>query len=167
MSKSWTDPNSSPQWSLRLLACVLLALSRSLNPAAAEDAPPVPPPGHFYSAVRTILSTGNTVTGEPIRYPTGGSAQLTAMEITLEPGQQTGWHTHPAPLFGYILEGELTVDYGAKGQRTYVTGEGLAEAMEEAHNGRNTGRRPVRILAIFLGVEGTQASVPASPPARQ
>jgi len=39
------------------------------------------------------------------------------VEITLLPGQQTGWHTHPVPLFGYILEGELTVDYGTKGQR--------------------------------------------------
>jgi hypothetical protein len=61
----------------------------------------------------------------------------------------------------------LTVDYGAKGQRTYVKGDGLAEAMNEAHNGRNTGQRPVTILAVFIGIEGTQASVPASPPARQ
>jgi quercetin dioxygenase-like cupin family protein len=56
------------------------------------------------------------VTGEPIRYPSG-AAKITAEEITLQPGQQTGWHTHPVPLFGYILEGELTVDYGAKGKR--------------------------------------------------
>ncbi len=80
------------------------------------------------------------------------------MEITLEPGQQTGWHTHPVPVFGYILEGELTVDYGAKGVRTYVKGEGLAEAMNEAHNGRNTGLGPVTILAVFIGVEGMPAS---------
>jgi quercetin dioxygenase-like cupin family protein len=156
---SWTAPNSRPQPSLSLLACVLLALSRSLNPAA--------PPGHFYSGVRTVLSTGNTVTGEPIRYPTGAPAQLAAMEITLEPGQQTGWHTHPMPVFGYILEGELTVDYGAKGLRTYVKGEGLAEAMNEAHNGRNTGPGRVTILAVFVGVEGMPASVSAAPPARQ
>jgi quercetin dioxygenase-like cupin family protein len=161
---SWTAPNSRPQLSLSLVACVPLGLLRLMHPAAAEDAPP---PGHFYSGVRTVLSTGNTVTSEPIRYPTGAPAQLAAMEITLEPGQQTGWHTHPMPVFGYILEGELTVDYGAKGQRTYVKGEGLAEAMNEAHNGRNTGQRPVTILTVFIGVEGTQASVPASPPARQ
>ncbi len=164
MSKSWTDPTWRPQPSLSFVACVLLALIRSMNPAAAEDAPP---PGHFYSAVRTILSTGTTVTGEPIRYPTDAPARLTAMEITLEPGQQTGWHTHPVPVFGYILDGELTVDYGAKGLRTYVKGEGLAEAMNEAHDGRNTGPGPVRILALFIGAEGLQASVPAPPPARR
>jgi quercetin dioxygenase-like cupin family protein len=167
MSKSWTGPNWRLPPSLCLVACLLLALSPALHPAAAQTAPSAPPPGHFYSGVRTVLSTGDTVTGEPIRYPTGAPAQLTAMEITLLPGQQTGWHTHPVPMFGYILDGELTVDYGAKGQRTYVKGEGLAEAMNEAHNGRNTGQRPVTILAVFIGIEGTQASVPASPPARQ
>jgi quercetin dioxygenase-like cupin family protein len=175
MSKSWTDPNRRPRSSLSLAACLLLGLSSS-HPAAAQDvqAPPPaqspaaqPPPAHVYSGVRTVLSTGTTVTGEPIRYPTGAPAQLTAMEITLQPGQQTGWHTHAVPLFGYILEGELTVDYGAKGQRTYRKGDGLAEAMNEAHNGRNLGRSPVTILAVFAGMEGVPVSAAASPPTRQ
>jgi quercetin dioxygenase-like cupin family protein len=167
MPKSWTDPNWRPQPPLGLVACVLLALCQSSSPAAAETVAPVPPPAQVYSGVRTVLSTGTTVTGQPIRYPSGAPAQLTAVEITLQPGQQTGWHTHPAPLFGYILEGELTVDYGAKGQRTYVKGEGLAEAMDEAHNGRNTGQSPVTILAVFIGTQGVPASVPAPPPTRQ
>jgi quercetin dioxygenase-like cupin family protein len=115
--------------------------------------------------VRTVLSSGSTVTGEPIRYPSGAPAQITAVEITLQPGQQTGWHTHPVPLFGYILEGELTVDYGAKGKRIYLKGNGLAEAMNEAHNGRNTGPYPLTILAVFIGLEGVQGTAPASPPA--
>jgi quercetin dioxygenase-like cupin family protein len=157
---------------LSLVACMLLGLCCSLNPAAAQDVQTAPPaaqplPAHVYSGVRTVLSTGTTVTGEPIRYPTGAPAQLTAMEITLQPGQQTGWHIHAVPLFGYILEGELTVDYGAKGQRTYRKGDGLAEAMNEAHNGRNLGRSPVTILAVFAGTEGVPVSAAASPPTRQ
>jgi quercetin dioxygenase-like cupin family protein len=166
MSKSWTGSSMRPHLSLSLVACVLLLLPGSLNPAVAETAQPAPPLAHAYSGVRTVLSTGTTVTGEPIRYPTGAPAQLTALEITLQPGQQTGWHTHPVPLFGYILEGELTVDYGAKGQRTYRKGDGLAEAMNEAHNGRNLGQSPVTILAVFAGMEGLPASVAASPPVR-
>jgi quercetin dioxygenase-like cupin family protein len=147
-------------------ACVLLALCPTFSPADAQPAPSAPAPGHFYSGVRTVLSTGDTVTGEPLRYPTAAPAQLTALEITLQPGQQTGWHTHPVPLFGYILEGELTVDYGPKGQRVYRKGDGLAEAMTEAHNGRNLGATPVTILAVFIGEEGVQVSEPASPPPR-
>jgi mannose-6-phosphate isomerase-like protein (cupin superfamily) len=66
----------------------------------------------------------------------------------------------------YILEGELTVDYGPKGQRTYRKGDGLMEAMNEAHNGRNSGPGPLKILAVVIGAEGVQGSVPESPPAR-
>jgi quercetin dioxygenase-like cupin family protein len=116
--------------------------------------------------LRTILSTGTTVAGEPIRYPSDGPALITAVEITFEPGQQTGWHTHPVPLFGYMLEGELTVDYGEKGQRVYRKGDALVEAMGTAHNGRNMTRSAAKILAVFIGREGLQGSVPASPPAR-
>jgi quercetin dioxygenase-like cupin family protein len=170
MPKSRTDPNWRPQPSLSLVVCLLLGLSCSLNLAAAQTVAPAPaqsPLAHAYSGVRTVLSTGTTVTGEPIMYPAGAPAQLTALEITLQPGQQTGWHTHPVPLFGYILEGELTVDYGAKGQRIYRKGDGLAEAMNETHNGRNLGQSPVTILAVFAGMEGVPNSAPASPPARQ
>jgi quercetin dioxygenase-like cupin family protein len=88
------------------------------------------------------------------------------VELTFKPGQQTGWHIHPVPLFGYILEGELTVDYGAKGKRTYRKGDALMEAMNEAHNGRNTGRRPLKLLVVFMGADGVPNSSPASPPAK-
>ena len=165
MSKSWIDPEWRLQPSQWLAAC-LLGLALSLNPAAAETNASAPPPVPVSPEVRTVLSTGSTVTGEPIRYPSGAPAQITVVEITLQPGQQTGWHTHPVPLFGYVLEGELTVDYGAKGERIYRKGDALAEAMNEAHNGRNAGLVRMKILAVFIGIEGTQASVPASPPAR-
>src|SRR5215467_3624152 len=131
--------------------------------ALAQSAPP---PADVHGGTRTVLETGKTVTDEPIQYP-AGKPKITAVEITLAPGQQTGWHTHPVPLFGYILEGELTVDYGALGQRVFRQGDGLAEAMNEAHNGRNSGQGPVRILAVFIGAQGVRDTVPASPPARQ
>jgi quercetin dioxygenase-like cupin family protein len=143
-----------------------LALLLAANAACAQTAVQAPLAGEAQSAERMVLSTGTTVTGEPIRYPTGTPAHVTAVEITLAPGQQTGWHMHPVPLFGYILEGELTVDYGAKGKRTYRKGDGLMEAMNGAHDGRNTGAEPVKILAVIIGAEGVQGSLPASPPAR-
>jgi quercetin dioxygenase-like cupin family protein len=167
MSKSWTDPKWRLQPSLRLVACLLLGLPLLLNRAVAETIPTAPLPAHVSPETRMVLSTSNTVTGEPIRYPSGAPAQITTVEITLEPGQQTGWHTHPVPLVAYVLEGELTVDYGTKGQRTYLKGDGFAEAMNEVHNGRNIGHNPVRILAVFIGSEGVQGSASAPPPARE
>lgn len=152
--------------SIGFLTTLFLAVWTALPPATAETAQPAPSSAYVSAEVRTVLSTGTTAIGETVRYPSGAPAQITAVEITLEPGQQTGWHTHPVPLFGYIVEGELTVDYGTNGQRTYSKGDGLVEAMNEAHNGRNSGTSPVKILAVFIGVEGVPGSAPASPTAR-
>src|SRR6266851_8056507 len=163
MPKSRTH-SKRPQSSLAI--GLLLGLSLSLNASTADTVEQTTPAVDLYPQTQTILSTSTTVVGEPIQYPSGAPALITAVEIMLQPGQQTGWHTHPVPLFGYILEGELTVDYGAKGERIYRKGDALAEAMNEAHNGRNAGQDPVKILAVFIGMEGTQGSVPASPPAR-
>ncbi len=60
-----------------------------------------------------------------------------------------------------ILEGELTVDYGDKGVHVYRAGDALLEAIAVAHDGRNTGTVPMRILAVFMGAEGLPTSVPA------
>ena len=156
-----------PQWrpAPRLAACLLAGLLLSLHPAAAETNVAAAAPAAVAPGERMVLTTSTTVTGEPIRYPSGGPAKITAVVITLQPGQQTGWHTHPVPLFGYILEGELTVDYGTKGKRIYRKGDGLAEAMNEAHDGRNTGPGPMKILAVFIGQEGEPGTVMVSPPA--
>ncbi len=161
-------PTSSIELNSRALPFILTALWLAflLVPAAAQNAQPAPPQASVAPGARTILSTGTTVTGEPIKYPSGAPGQMTALEITLQPGQQTGWHTHPVPLFGYILDGELTVDYGPKGQRVYRKGDGFAEATNEAHNGRNLTEKPVTILAVFAGMEGLKDSVPAPPPPR-
>jgi quercetin dioxygenase-like cupin family protein len=166
MSKSRIDAKWRLRPSRRLATYLLLGLVLTSIPAAAEPNTPVPAPLAVAPETRMVLSTGSTVTGEAIHYPSGGPAQITAVEITLQPGQQTGWHTHPVPLFGYILEGELTVDYGPRGKRIYLKGDGLAEAMNEAHNGRNTGLRPVKILAVFVGLKGMPGTIPAAPPAR-
>jgi quercetin dioxygenase-like cupin family protein len=140
-----------------LILCLLFGAIVPLQVAGAQTS----------GSVRTVLSAESTVTGELIRYPAGAAAKITAVEITLEPGQQTGWHTHPVPLIGYILEGELTVDYGPKGERVYVKGDALAESMSDAHNGRNTGAGIVKILAMFIGMEGVPDSAPAAVPGRR
>jgi quercetin dioxygenase-like cupin family protein len=123
-------------WQFRCLALLGICLSAQESHADGSGAKPA----HTHTGTGTILSTSDTVVGEAIRYPTNAPARVTAVEITLQPGEQTGWHTHPVPLFGYVLEGELTVDYGAKGKRTFRRGDALVEAMNEVHNGRNSGK---------------------------
>jgi len=120
----------------------------ALLAAACTESAPAPAP-----SAEPLLQTGETVLGQPIAWPSG-KPQVTAVIVTLPPGAETGWHRHPVPLFGWMLEGELTVDYGPAGTRTYRPGEALMEAIGTPHNGRNEGDAPVRILAVFMGAEG-------------
>jgi quercetin dioxygenase-like cupin family protein len=110
-----------------------------------------------------LLSTGKTVMDEPIVYPQGAPAKLTTGLVTMPPGAETGWHTHGVPLTGLVLEGELTVDYGDKGKRTYKEGQSLAEAINIPHNGKNTGSGIMRLFVVYIGAEGLPTSVPVKP----
>ncbi|MBK5913539.1 cupin domain-containing protein [Rhodocyclus purpureus] len=129
---------------LRFLPALCLALVLP-GTAPAEQA---------YPTVE-LLSTTTTAIGEPIRYPTSGPARITANIVTIAPGADSLLHRHPAPLVAYILDGEVTVDYGAAGRKVFRKGEAMVEAMALPHRGMNFGSEPVRILAIHLGAEGT------------
>jgi len=107
-----------------------------------------------------LLSTGTSIVGETLRYPTSGPAQVTASIVVIAPGEKTIVHKHGVPLFAYMLEGELIVDYGPHGTRTYRAGDAFMEAMDVAHYGANNGARPVRILAVYMGAAGAADVVP-------
>lgn len=113
-----------------------------------------------YPTARPILSSGVTVTGEAIHYPTGSEAQVSAALLTIEPGQHTGRHRHGVPLFAYILAGDLTVDYGDKGIRHYKSGDGFLEAMNAPHDGYNAGTMPVSILVVYMGAKDAPTVLP-------
>lgn len=139
------------------------ALARDVGAEATKPsaAAPTTPPAQTgdYPAV-PLLSTSKTIVGETIRYPRTGEAHVTAAIFTLEPGGKSILHKHGVPLFAYILEGELTVDYGKHGTRTYKKGDSLMEAMNVAHFSVNNGTEPVRLLAVYMGASGAKDVVP-------
>jgi quercetin dioxygenase-like cupin family protein len=68
------------------------------------------------------------------------------------------------PLYVYILEGEVTVDYGEKGVKVVKQGESILEAMNWAHNGMNKTDKPLHILAVYIGAEGVANAETAAAP---
>lgn len=108
-----------------------------------------------YYPVQELLVTGNTVVGESIQYPTTGAPRITVAVVTVAPGAPAAFHRHPVPLVAYILEGELTVDYGEKGVKTFRQGDALVEAMNVPHRGMNLGTGIVKLLAVYVGAEGS------------
>lgn len=162
--------SSLPLNCIRITALAVLtltphALARDVGAEAAkpQTAPtqPATPPAQTggYPAV-PLLSTSKTIVGETIRYPRTGEAHVTAAIFTLEPGGKSILHKHGVPLFAYILEGELTVDYGKHGTRAYKKGDSLMEAMNVAHFSVNNGSEPVRLLAVYMGAKNAKDVVP-------
>lgn len=102
--------------------------------------------------VTPILKTTQSWDGKPLVYPKG-QAEITGMIIEIAPGAQTGWHLHPVPSFGVMLEGNLTVTLKSGQRKRLKAGDAIAEVVNTLHNGRNTGKGPVKILVFYAGVK--------------
>jgi quercetin dioxygenase-like cupin family protein len=113
------------------------------------------------ASVETLLETDQTVLGQDFSYP-AGKAKITAAIVTLPPGASLPTHLHPVPLFAYILQGELLVDYGSEGQILYRKGDAFVEAFNWPHSGRNAGKGKVKIMAVYAGAVGVPNSVPVA-----
>src|SRR4030042_3389414 len=113
-----------------------------------------------YKKVQPVLAPAKTVMEENLVQPDGSPLHITSTIVTIDPGEETGWHKHGVPLYIYILSGEVTVDYGEKGTRTFGPGGSFMEAM--AHWARRThrGKEPVRILCVYMGSDKAQNVIP-------
>ena len=120
---------------------VLMLSSLSLGDQAATA---------YQNLLTPLLQSSTDILGRPLAYPSG-TPKVTAATVTIPPGGQTGWHLHEVPLFAYILEGTLTVDYGSRGVKIYKAGDSVMEAGEWPHNGMNKGDVPVKLLAVYMG----------------
>ena len=131
-----------------------LALLGAIAPSAAQDS-------QYQNLLTPLLSGNTTIIDQTIAYP-DGTPKVTAAIVVIPPGKDTGWHTHAVPLFVYILEGEVTVDYGSKGMKVYKAGEALLEAENWPHNGMNETDELVRIFAVYMGGEGIANATPVA-----
>jgi len=139
---------------------ISLSLLFSLLPAVAF--------ADGYPPSQMLLQTDRTVAGEPLHFPAEG-AKVSSLIVTLAPGSSTGWHRHGAPMFAYLLSGEVEVEYADGVRRTFRAGDAFMEAMAVAHIGANPGSDPTRILVVFMEGDGTHktdmAEAPAAPSA--
>jgi quercetin dioxygenase-like cupin family protein len=106
----------------------------------------------------TLLKTSTSWNGAPLIYPKG-QAEITAMTIEIRPGGQTGWHLHPVPSFGYMLQGELQVTLKDGKIKHLKAGDALAEVVSTLHNGRNVGKDTVKLVVFYAGTKGKGLTV--------
>lgn len=134
-----------------IMRLTLAAVIVVMTSASTSAAPPA-------TSVELLLETETTVLDQPFAYP-AGRARITAARLTVPPGATVPLHLHPVPLFVYILQGEIVVDYGSRGTRTYRTGDTFVEAFEWSHHARNGGKGNVKLLAVYAGAAGVPNSI--------
>ncbi|WP_255988093.1 cupin domain-containing protein [Chitinolyticbacter albus] len=139
---------------MRLIPVTLLLLALDAS-AQALDLP-------VSVEATPILKTTTSWNGTPLVYP-AGVAEISGLLITIAPGGETGWHSHPVPSFGYVLEGELEVSLKNGRKNRIKAGEALAEVVDTLHNGRNVGTGPVKLVVFYAGSQGTVLTVKPVP----
>ena len=113
--------------------------------------------------VTPLLNTTTSWNGQPLTYP-AGPAQITALQVEIAPGGETGWHQHSVPSFGFMQEGTLEVTLQDGQVKRLNPGDAVAEVVNTTHNGRNTGTVPVKIVVFYAGTPGQALTQKAPPP---
>jgi len=141
---------------IRALYLGLLALLLLAAPALTAE---------YNSGVTAKVLKKTSVTGnnEKITYPVTDKAEVTAMTVDLAPGAETGWHKHPAPVYAYVVAGELSVELEDGSRLSFASGDAIIEVVNTWHNGKNSGQAPVQLAVFYLGVEGTANVIKPGP----
>ena len=108
--------------------------------------------------VTTLLKTTQSWDGKNIVLPKD-PAEITALQVEIAPGGETGWHQHPVPSFAMVLDGTLEVQLKNGSSKTVHAGEAFAEVVDTLHNGRNVGKTPVKLVVFYTGTVGKPLTI--------
>jgi len=99
---------------------------------------------------RTILGRRDVPQG--VQYET----VLGIAEIA--PGASSGKHRHPGFEIAYVLDGALTVEHEGHPTKAYRPGDHMFN--DAVHNAKNSGTRPVKVLAVYVVEKGKPLAEP-------
>ena len=108
--------------------------------------------------VTSLLKTTSGWDGKQIVYPEG-QAEMTALLVEIAPGESTGWHQHPVPSFGFLLEGTLEITLMDGRMKRMEPGEALSEVTDTMHIGRAVSKTPVKIVVFYAGAIGKALTI--------
>lgn len=83
--------------------------------------------------------------------------------FTFEPGYRNAWHYHPAHVFVYVVEGELTVDIPGEPRKTIKAGGLYEEKVGQVMSGGNASTKPTRVVVFQIGDVDKPMMIKANP----
>jgi len=82
----------------------------------------------------------------------------------MEPGNCSGWHTHPGLESAYFLEGEVLIKFGGKPDLVVKVGQPVLIRPGLVHNDCNVSGKPFKALAHYIIEKGKPLASPAPAP---
>jgi quercetin dioxygenase-like cupin family protein len=79
----------------------------------------------------------------------------------LDPGATVGKHTHAGDEIGYILEGETELLVDGEAPRKLKAGDAYVIPAGKAHDAKNTGSGPLKLVAAYVVEKGKPLATPA------
>jgi len=110
-----------------------------------------------------------TITRKPLLSTILNNKNVTSVdvrELVFEPGQETGLHKHPCPVFGYIAEGEAIFEIKGEAPQRLPAGSAFYEPAETVILRFDNASREKKLKFIcFYLLEGQQALIEMLPAA--
>lgn len=78
----------------------------------------------------------------------------------IQPGAESGRHTHPGDEVGYMVDGTVTIEIQGKPAMTKKGGEGFIIPAGTVHNARNSSNAPAKVLATYIIEKGKPPVTP-------
>jgi quercetin dioxygenase-like cupin family protein len=103
---------------------------------------------------RTTIQTGD--------FPPGYETVMVIAEM--EPGNCSGWHTHPGLESAYFLEGEVLMKFAGKPDLVVKAGQPVLIPPGLVHNDCNVSGKPFKALAHYIVEKGKPLASPAPAP---
>ena len=76
--------------------------------------------------------------------------KVATQTITFQPGGQSGWHSHPGPVFISVKEGTMTFYDENCNATVRMAGEGFLDVGDDAHLARNESGAPATNVVTYL-----------------
>jgi quercetin dioxygenase-like cupin family protein len=109
------------------------------------------------SLERTTLQTGD--------FPPGYETLMVV--AVMQPGQCSGWHTHPGLESSYFLEGEVLMKFAGRPDLVVKAGQPVLIPPGLVHNDCNVSNKPFKALAHYIIEKGKPLASPAPAPGVQ
>jgi hypothetical protein len=90
------------------------------------------------------------------------SLDIAVQNITFQPGGQSGWHSHPGPVFIQVVSGTMTFYESTDPTCTPIVrtaGQGYLDLGEHAHIARNETALPAQNVVTYFAPPGAALKI--------